>query len=93
MPPSILFLGATGYVGGEVLQLLGKEFPDYPIVAIYRNITKEKKQQLETLHPKVTSIEGTLDDDAIIQDLASTADIVINVALSDHHASVKCGLS
>ncbi|KAJ7583593.1 hypothetical protein C8J56DRAFT_830923 [Mycena floridula] len=87
-PSSILFLGATGFVGGEVLQLLAKELPDIPIVAVVRNITADKTEKLQELHSGLTLVEGALSDDAILQEQASKTDVVINCASSDHHASV-----
>ncbi|KAI5833183.1 NAD(P)-binding protein [Schizophyllum commune Tattone D] len=93
LPLTIFFLGATGYVGGEVLRLLAADLPDFPVRALVRNVTPEKEAQLRDLHPNIRSVEGTLDSDALIREEASKCDIVINTASSDHHASVLSTLA
>ncbi|KAL1759755.1 hypothetical protein FB107DRAFT_287492 [Schizophyllum commune] len=93
LPLTIFFLGATGYVGGEVLRLLAADLPAFPVRALVRNVTLEKEAQLRALHPNIRIIEGTLDSDALIREEASKCDIVINTASSDHHASVLSTLA
>lgn len=87
---TIFLLGATGFVGGELLILLAEKYPRYPIVALVRSPTPERIAQLKALHPSLDVVSGTLSDDLVIQEQAAKADIVINVASSDHIASVKC---
>ncbi|KDQ57883.1 hypothetical protein JAAARDRAFT_57706 [Jaapia argillacea MUCL 33604] len=89
----IFFLGATGYLGSEVLTLLGRQYPQYRIVALLRPSSLSRVAKLHDLHPNVTIVEGTLDDDTVIQDESSKADIVINTASSDHLPSVKSTLA
>ncbi|KAL1718111.1 hypothetical protein EV715DRAFT_201853 [Schizophyllum commune] len=93
LPLTIFFLGATGYVGGEVLRLLAADFPDFPVRALVRNVTLEKEAQLRALHPNIRIIEGTLNSDALVREEASKCDMVINTASSDHHASVLSTLA
>ncbi|KDQ57884.1 hypothetical protein JAAARDRAFT_206672 [Jaapia argillacea MUCL 33604] len=85
----IFFLGATGYLGSEVLILLGRKYPQHRIVALIRPASVSRAAQLHNLHPNVTIVEGTLDDDDVIQEEASKADIVIGTAHSDHLPSVQ----
>ncbi|KAF9042834.1 NAD(P)-binding protein [Hymenopellis radicata] len=87
-PLSIFLFGATGFIGGELLISLSQEFPDFPITALVRN-AKEREAALKTLHPNITAVEGALASDEIIQAESAKADIVINVASSDHLPSVE----
>lgn len=88
--PSIFYLGATGFLGSELLILLAKEFPNYPIFALVRNLTPERISRIHSIHPSITLVEGTLLDDTLVQEHASKADIVINSASSDVHESILC---
>jgi nucleoside-diphosphate-sugar epimerase len=88
-PLRILFLGATGYIGGAVLDRL-LEHParhSYEIVSYSRNAEKAKK--LEELFD-VKTVIGTLDDSDKIEEQAALADVVIHTADSaDHMGSVQ----
>ncbi|KAH7890435.1 hypothetical protein F5I97DRAFT_1826579 [Phlebopus sp. FC_14] len=90
---TVFFLGATGYLGSQFLLLLNRELPQLRVVALVRNPTPERKQQLEKVYSNVSVVEGTLDDDAVIQEQVARADIIINCASSDHAASVKSMLA
>ncbi|KIJ56878.1 hypothetical protein M422DRAFT_198162 [Sphaerobolus stellatus SS14] len=85
---TLFFLGATGFVGGQLLIYLSKEFPDLHIVALCRAPVAEKEAKLKAIHPNLSVVEGTLEDDAIIQEQCSNASYVINLASSDHPSSV-----
>jgi nucleoside-diphosphate-sugar epimerase len=87
--PSIFLLGATGYLGSEFLILLAEEYPCYPVNALLRNATDARRAALHSIHPNLTVTEGHLDDAAVIEKAVGTADIVINIASSDHWPSVK----
>lgn len=89
-PQTIFLLGASGYLGGEFLLLLARDFPQHPINALVRNPTPEKVSGLKEMHPNISIVEGNLEDDAIIQEQVQKADIIINTASSDHWPSVKC---
>ncbi|KAI0343440.1 NAD(P)-binding protein [Trametopsis cervina] len=90
--PTVFLLGATGYLGSEFLKLLAKEYPKYPVNALLRNATDTRKASLHNIHPNLTVTEGTLEDVAIIEEAVLKADIVVNVASSDHWPSVKATL-
>jgi uncharacterized protein YbjT (DUF2867 family) len=93
-PRSIFFLGATGYLGGQVLKFLGDrliiKYPSMTIHALMRS--PEKLPQLQALVPntvKIVAIKGSLDDVVMIKEEASRHPIVINTASSDHPGSAE----
>ncbi|KAI0820977.1 hypothetical protein BC629DRAFT_1587318 [Irpex lacteus] len=90
--PSIFFLGATGYLGSEFLMLLAKEYPSYPVTALVRNATDARRAALHKIHSNLTVLDGTLNDASIIDEAVQMADIVFNIASSDHWHSVKATL-
>ena len=72
MAKTVFFLGATGYIGGSILQHLLT--PDYSITALVRNVEKAKK--LDAFGVK--TIIGNLDDWDKIQQASADAEIVIH---------------
>ncbi|CAH0038341.1 unnamed protein product, partial [Clonostachys rhizophaga] len=79
--------GASGYIGGDLLYLIAKRHPEYRVTALVRNTT-----QIETISRfpnKVQVVQGTLDDENILEREASDADIVLNLASSSHVKSVQ----
>lgn len=95
MDPSkinVFFLGATGYLGSQVLIFLAQvsELRDkLHITALCRN-SEKRLPELRKIHPDLDVIEGTLSSDDIIQEQASRVDVVINTANCDHLESVQC---
>ncbi|KAK0453790.1 hypothetical protein EV421DRAFT_1766427 [Armillaria borealis] len=90
---SIFFLGCTGFLGVHLLKSLGRDLPTYNVIALLRDSSASRKASVSELHPNVTIIEGTLDDDAIIEEWSSKCPIVINTASSDHWPSVRSTLA
>ncbi|KAF9448159.1 NAD(P)-binding protein [Macrolepiota fuliginosa MF-IS2] len=91
---NVLFLGATGFLGSQFLCLISRdpELRDkFHIIALCRN-SQQRLPELQKLYPDLEVVEGTLESDAIIQEQATKADIVINTASSDHIESVKSTL-
>ncbi|KAG8850812.1 hypothetical protein FRB91_008771 [Serendipita sp. 411] len=66
---SLLILGATGRVGAAVVFALRQRYPNLPITAL--------------LELGITVIHGDLENLGLVMDLASSADIVVNSALSE----------
>ncbi|PBL02702.1 NAD(P)-binding protein [Armillaria gallica] len=91
--PSIFFLGCTGFLGGHLLKSLARDLPAYNVIALLRDLSANRKASVSELHPNVTFIDGTLDDDAIIEEWSSKCPIVINTASSDHWPSVRSTLA
>ncbi|KAH0828658.1 hypothetical protein J3R83DRAFT_3020 [Lanmaoa asiatica] len=90
---TVFFLGATGYLGSQFLLLLNEKLPRLHVVALLHNATPERKEQLQEVYSNISFVEGSLDDDAIIQEQVAKVDVVINCASSDHPASIKSTLA
>jgi hypothetical protein len=65
--------GATGYIGGSVLEGILKQFPDFRMTALLRSPSAEFK----TRYPKMDIVLGDFDAFDVIQKAAAEADIVI----------------
>jgi hypothetical protein len=89
---SVLFLGATGYIGGTVLQtILASSTPPSTITAIVRS--DKKAEALNALStPSGTTLKAVVGDlskaDQLIE-LAKEHDIVINCANADSEEGIK----
>ncbi|RFU28296.1 hypothetical protein B7463_g8034, partial [Scytalidium lignicola] len=88
-----LFLtGATGYIGGSVLEGIIKKYEDLEITALLRSPTPEFKRR----YPKVQIVVGDFDSFDVIAKAANAADIVIHMGDIDHPgcaAAILSGLS
>ncbi|KAJ6536134.1 hypothetical protein B0H19DRAFT_1222948 [Mycena capillaripes] len=92
VPQTLFLLGASGFVGGELLLLLAREHPEFRIRALLRDVTPERTSALKALHPGIEIVQGFFEDRQTIQTEAEEADIVINTASSDHWPSVEATL-
>jgi uncharacterized protein YbjT (DUF2867 family) len=83
-PLHILFLGATGYIGGSILGRLitHASRPSFEIVAYSRNADKAKKLETEF---GLKSVLGSLDEVQKIEEAAAKADVVFHTADSADH--------
>jgi uncharacterized protein YbjT (DUF2867 family) len=91
---TIFFLGGTGYLGSQTLielARLGVDFVSkYHVVVLVRGPNLGKKESLlKEIYENLEVVEGSLDDEELIKDWCKKARIVINVASSDHFASVR----
>lgn len=89
---TIFLLGATGFLGSQFLVLLARDsdLPQFHIVALLRAPIEEKIAGLRAIYADLSGVEGTLEDDLVIQEQAAKAEYTINCASSDHVASVVC---
>ncbi|KAG5644376.1 hypothetical protein DXG03_008604 [Asterophora parasitica] len=80
---NIFLTGATGYIGGSILVrfLDRQDFPSLNITALVRS--PEKAQKLQGLG--INAVTGSFEDLALVEKLASEADIVINAGLQRRH--------
>lgn len=74
----------TGYLGGDVLYALLQTYPSWEsnITCLVR--TPSRGDTLSSAYPKIKVVYGTLDDEQILEEEASKADIVLHWASSDH---------
>lgn len=76
MAPKIFILGATGYIGGDVLHALVHAHPEYEIACLVRN--SDKGAQVASQYAKARLVYGNLDDGDILGQEAKKADIVLS---------------
>ncbi|KXT06095.1 hypothetical protein AC578_1301 [Pseudocercospora eumusae] len=88
-PKTIFLLGATGFVGSYVTELLYQKYPEHRLIALLRNPTPERTQELRSLHPNIEILHGNLEDRNLVAETAENVDIVVHVAHSDHEPSVS----
>ena len=74
MAKSVFILGATGYIGGSVLQHMLETPGNWSITALVRN--SEKAEKLNVFGVK--TVLGTLDDFDKIQKASADAEIVLH---------------
>ncbi|KKK19444.1 hypothetical protein P175DRAFT_0526139 [Aspergillus ochraceoroseus IBT 24754] len=82
---SLFLTGATGYVGGQVLQDLTRSHHQYKIAALIRD--EEVAKKVTSAFPDVRPVIASLDDSAVIEEEASKATIVLNLASNKHLGS------
>ncbi|KAJ8507841.1 hypothetical protein ONZ45_g9825 [Pleurotus djamor] len=87
----IFLTGATGYIGGTILQRLLQHprFHDLRINTLVRSAEKAEKLRRFGFTP----IIGSLDDSDLMEGAAFAADVVISMADSDHLSSLEAILS
>ncbi|PYH38802.1 2-deoxyglucose-6-phosphate phosphatase [Aspergillus neoniger CBS 115656] len=83
----VFITGATGYVGGQTAVTLIAAHPEYHVVALVRD--QEQADKLKSRFPKISTVIGTLDDDAVLKEEAAKADVVLQTASSDHVPAVN----
>jgi uncharacterized protein YbjT (DUF2867 family) len=85
---SVLFLGATGYIGGTVLQtILASSTPPDSITALVRD--EKKAEALNSVSSSIKAVVGDLKNTDQLRDLASQNDIIVNCANADDEAGIK----
>ncbi|KAI6355498.1 hypothetical protein MCOR31_011177 [Pyricularia oryzae] len=88
MAPKIFFTGATGFVGGDVLEALHSKHPDYEYTILVR--TEERAKPVRERYSDANVIIGSNDSAEIIEKAAAEADVVVHTAESaDDEPSAK----
>lgn len=77
-------IGATGHIGGAVLDLMISTYPETPITVLIR--TNPKAEFLHARYPSITTKIGSLSDLEILEASATAADIVIS---NSPHAPIQ----
>ncbi|KAF8477606.1 hypothetical protein BDZ91DRAFT_709559 [Kalaharituber pfeilii] len=86
MTVTVFVTGASGYIGGTVLNTLATEkHPEFSYRALVRSESFAEK--IRSKYTNVTPVVGSLDDLNLIEEESSKADIVVNTANVDHTAS------
>ncbi|KAF3929383.1 hypothetical protein ABW19_dt0204893 [Dactylella cylindrospora] len=85
----IFLIGATGYIGGSVLQKLLSIHPELEsgITALVRS--EQKGKTLRNAYPSLSVVLGDLDSSEVLAEEAAKSDIVITSADSDHPGHIK----
>ncbi|KAF8655197.1 hypothetical protein AX16_003229 [Volvariella volvacea WC 439] len=89
---TLFLLGATGYVGGQILVHLARELPTIQVIALVRNANDELKAALHKLNPNVSvaaytgSYETAWD---VIKENTEKADIIVHAGDGDVEASLQ----
>ena len=86
MAPHIFLVGATGYVGGTLLNHLRTKNPSLSVTALVR--TPEHAKTVSAAYPAVTTVLGDLDSHDTLVAEATKADIVIQCSNGDHEAGI-----
>jgi uncharacterized protein YbjT (DUF2867 family) len=71
-------LGATGYVGGQVLEELARSHSSLNIAALVRDV--EVARKIAAAYPEVRIVVGSLDDGDLLMEEASKASIVLSIS-------------
>jgi nucleoside-diphosphate-sugar epimerase len=69
--------GATGYIGGTVLDTLVKEHPEYAITVLLRKTPAGFQERYKEVHVA----NGQLDDVDLIERVSAESDIIICTSL------------
>lgn len=83
-PPTILLTGATGFVGGTILNALSKTSPNITIIALLRHASSANA--LLHVFPNLQPLIGDLSDLALLRSTAAQCDLVIHPAGDDSAA-------
>ncbi|KAH7092164.1 hypothetical protein FB567DRAFT_614001 [Paraphoma chrysanthemicola] len=75
---TLFFLGATGHIGGAVLNAIHTRFPDIEIVALVRDVQKANRLSERGKH--LRAVVGDFRDLDSIEGQAKASDIVINTS-------------
>ncbi|TVY37750.1 hypothetical protein LOCC1_G007688 [Lachnellula occidentalis] len=74
----LFFLGATGHIGGAVVNAILAQYPDVELTALVRD--QNKAQRLEQAFSRTRGVVGDLDDVDLIERESKAAGIVINTS-------------
>lgn len=91
---NVFFTGATGYIGGTVLQaLLTAPTPPASITVLIRDASKADLFTSLSLAKekgvKLIPLVGSLEDTDKLKDAASAADVVVDTANADHLEAIN----
>ena len=79
--PRIFLTGATGFVGGTILTTLCNTHPEAQIKVLIRR--EEDAKHLQSIHPNLDPVLGSLSDLDILRKTAASVDFVIHATKED----------
>ncbi|KAK0452926.1 uncharacterized protein EV420DRAFT_631380 [Desarmillaria tabescens] len=85
----ILFIGATGYIGGTFLHRILEHLAASTLKITTLVRCREKAQKLRMLNLGINILEGSSEDIALLEELAEKADIYINAYSSDDFSGTE----
>ena len=74
-----LRIGATGHIGGAVLDLISSELAKLSILALVRD--EQKSERLVAKYPRVSTLIGDLDSTELLETNSYNADVVIRKSI------------
>ncbi|KAL9111273.1 MAG: hypothetical protein Q9227_004352 [Pyrenula ochraceoflavens] len=89
--PVIFVTGISGYIGGNTIHHLTHSHPEYTITALVR--TDEQARAVQDAYPTVKTVLGDLDSHDVLVEQSLKADVVLNLASSDHLPSITSYLT
>ncbi|MCJ1473973.1 hypothetical protein MMC13_002629 [Lambiella insularis] len=87
MPTKLFITGGTGYIGGDALHEIVHAHPEYDITCLVRN--SDKAAKIGSQYPKVRFVYGSLEDEALLEEEAKAADVILHCAHTDNETAVK----
>ncbi|KAG8849565.1 hypothetical protein FRB96_000715 [Tulasnella sp. 330] len=84
-PTKVLFIGATGYIGGSILVAFSQKHPEFCYAALVRN--PGDNTAIEKLDVRI--IQGSTSDIRLIESEVSEHDIIVNCANADDLSLAK----
>ncbi|KAK2596020.1 hypothetical protein N8I77_013531 [Diaporthe amygdali] len=78
----VFLTGATGYIGGDVLASIARQFPSASITALVRDTARAKP--IADKYPHVQLQQGDLDSADLIEATVKETDVIINTANGKH---------
>ncbi|WOO86267.1 putative protein [Vanrija pseudolonga] len=91
MPRSVLFLGATGYIGSTALDRIAKADPSATFTIYGRNA--KVLEGFEGVDPRFKGAQGTLEEHHKLTLLAASHDITVNCADADSIDAIRAILA
>ncbi|KFY81471.1 hypothetical protein V500_11382 [Pseudogymnoascus sp. VKM F-4518 (FW-2643)] len=87
MSPTIFITGVSGYIGGHVTKDLIEKHPDYQVITLVR--TEKQAEIVRATWPAVETVLGDLDNHDLLVEQGKRADVVLQLASSDHTPAAK----
>lgn len=81
----LLVTGGAGFIGANFVHYTLKHRPEYDITVIDALTYAGNKTSLESVADRIKFVEGSITDEALIEDLVASTDIVVHFAAESHN--------